>query len=117
MIGLSSSQKYWLYRPVTDMRKSFDALSGLVQNELKREVVSGEVFIFFNRLRNRVKVLVWDRNGLVIYYKRLEKGNFELPQSESGQCGVEIRWEVLVLILEGISLRSVVRRKRFCIEK
>lgn len=115
MIGFTSSQRYWLYKPVTDMRKSFDALSGLVQNEIHRELLSGEVFIFFNRPRNRMKLLVWDRSGLVIYYKRLEKGNFELPIREIDDCGVEIKWDELVMILEGIRLESVVRRKRYCL--
>ena len=60
-----------------------------------------------------MKLLVWDRSGFVIYYKRLEEGTFEMPASESEAAGIEIKWEELVLILEGISLTSVRRRKRF----
>lgn len=95
------------------MRKSFDGLCGLVTDGMQLDTLSGDVFIFINRTRNRLKLLVWDRSGFVIYYKRLEQGTFELPVREKEAAGIEIRWEELVLILEGISLESVRRRKRF----
>lgn len=60
-----------------------------------------------------MKLLVWDRTGYVIYYKRLEEGTFELPVAKENETGIEIRWEKLILILEGISLESVRQRKRF----
>jgi len=113
MISFTSSQRYFLYRSGTDMRKSFDGLCGLVSDAMSRNIFSGDVFIFINRTRNRVKLLVWDRSGFVIYYKRLEQGTFEIPGSKIEGAGIEIRWEELVLILEGISLESVRRRKRF----
>jgi transposase len=97
------------------MRKGFDGLSGLVRDELGSDPLSGDVFIFVNRKRNRMKLLVWDRSGFVVWYKRLESGTFELPESE-GKSYV-LSWDKLVMILEGIVLNSVVKRKRFSREK
>jgi transposase len=113
MISFSSSQRYFLCSVASDMRKSFDGLCALVNNTMGHNMFSGDVFIFINKPRNRVKLLVWDRSGFVIYYKRLEEGTFELPRPREGEKQAEIRWEELVLILEGISLESVRRRKRF----
>jgi transposase len=113
MISFTSSQRYYLHVGHTDMRKSFDGLCGLVSTGMNQNIFSGDVFIFINRPRNRMKLLVWDRSGFVIYYKRLEEGTFELPATQNAVAGIEIRWEELVLILEGISLESVKRRKRF----
>lgn len=99
------------------MRKGFDGLSGLVLSEMSGDPLSGDVFIFVNRRANRMKLLVWDRSGFVIWYKRLESGSFELPRARSGEHSVGISWQKLVLILEGVSLKSVVHRKRFSLEK
>lgn len=92
------------------MRKSFDGLTGLVRNDLKRNPVSGDVFIFFNRPRTHVKILFWERDGFALYYKRLEQGTFEVPSTESEG---EITAQMLSLILQGIILSSVKRKKRF----
>ncbi len=93
------------------MRKSFDGLSGLVRSGLKRDPLSGDVFIFLNRRRTHIKLLVWDRSGFVLYYKRLEKGTFELPVTEDGNH--QFNWQHLVLMLEGVSIKSVRYRKRY----
>ena len=116
MVSFSSGMRYYLWLEAVDMRKSFDGLQGIVTNEMKRQAVSGEVFIFMNRGRNQVKLLVWDTSGFVIYYKRLEQGRFELPQVLSPQRGTALRWSDLILILEGVSLGSVRWRKRFSLE-
>ncbi len=79
MLSLGSSTRYFLCREVVDFRKSFDGLSGVVRDSMRREVTSGEAFIFVNRRRDSVKILVWDRTGFVLWYKRLEAGTFELP--------------------------------------
>lgn len=113
MIGFTSSQRYFLYRGCTDMRKGFDGLCALVSAQMGRDLLSGDVFIFVNRGRNRVKLLVWDRTGFVVWYKRLEEGTFELPRFADGARDAELRWERLVMILEGISLGSVKERKRY----
>ncbi len=89
------------------MRKSFDGLQGLVVNGLGRTGLEGEVYIFFNGRRTQVKMLVWDRSGFVIYYKRLERGSFERYGSGA------IRWSDLQMLLEGIKIESVERGKRY----
>ena len=117
MMGFTSAQRYYLSREAADMRKSYDGLSGLVRQGLGRDPLSGEVFIFLNRRRTMIKVLVWDRSGFVIWSKRLERGTFELPRSMEAGASVALRWEELVMILEGVSLGSVQRRKRYSREK
>lgn len=95
------------------MRKGFDGLSGLVRDGLLKDPLSGDIFIFFNKRRNQVKLLVWERDGFSIYHKRLEQGSYELPSLPIGSSSVELRSDELMLILQGISLQSVRRRKRF----
>jgi transposase len=111
VINLSSQHRYYLYQGVTDMRKGFDSLSGLVRNEMAGNPMSGSVFIFLNSRRTHIKLLVWDTTGFVLYWKRLERGTFEIPPAESAKS--ELAWRNLVLILEGINLSSVSYRKRF----
>jgi len=113
MIVFHSTQRFFLYRNATDMRKSFDGLSGLVTNELQQPLTSGDVFIFLNKPRNSIKILVWDRSGFVIYYKRLEAGTFEMPSATGEAKSISLKWEELVLLLEGISLQNVQRKKRY----
>lgn len=95
------------------MRKGFNGLGGLVTNQLGHNPLSGDIFIFVNRNRTLVKILVWDQTGFAIWHKRLEQGTFELPQVEKSQTSIEITRQKLMLILEGISLKSVKNRKRF----
>lgn len=96
----------------TGMRKSFDGLQGIVTNNLNRNPLSGEVFIFINKRGDRIKLLVWDRNGFWLFYKRLEKGRFQrLCQAE--EKGLNISYETLVMLLEGLDLKSLKRRKRY----
>lgn len=93
------------------MRKGFNALSGLVRDHIRQELLSGDVFIFLNKRRDRVKLLVWDRNGFVVWYKVLEQGTFELPAAENAT--LEMSWTDIQLLLEGIEIKSVKRRKRY----
>lgn len=113
MIGIQASSRFFLYAKATDMRKSFDGLCGLVSNHLKRNPADGEVYVFLNRDRSMIKLLQWDRTGFSIYAKRLERGTFERPRSQHEQDSIQIKWDELMLILEGISLDSVRRRKRY----
>ncbi len=76
---------------------------------MKRDPTSGDVFVFINRRRTHIKLLVWDRSGFVLYYKRLEKGTFEAPEAE------RLSWPQLMLILEGVSLASARYRKRYAL--
>ena len=99
------------------MRKGFDGLSGLVTNKLGQNPLSGDIFIFINRTRMLIKILVWDQTGFAIWHKRLEQGTFEMPLIEKTQNSVEISRQKLMLILEGISLKSIQNRKRFSLQK
>lgn len=95
------------------MRKGFDGLSGLVRDTLHKDPLSGDVFIFFNKRRSQVKLLLWERDGFSMYHKRLERGTYELPSLKGASTSVELHSDELMLILQGISLKSVHRRKRF----
>lgn len=105
--------RIFLHTEAVDLRKSFDGLSGLVSQAFPREdLLSGHLFLFLNKRRDRIKILHWDADGLVIWYKRLEAGSFEVPATtETG--GVELRPAQLALILSGIDLQSARQRKRF----
>jgi len=106
----------WLYAGVADMRKSFDGLMGLIeQSGLTRrvEVLSGAWFVFRNRRGDRLKILYFDRDGLAIWYKRLERGRFQWPRIEGDRSAVTVEAGELRLILEGIDLESVRRRRRW----
>jgi len=78
-----TSRRYHLYRHATDMRKSFDELCGLVQGHMQQNPCNGDLYIFINKQRNRMKLLRWEPGSFVLFYKRLEKGTFELPQTSN----------------------------------
>lgn len=110
---MSASCKYYLYRSPTDMRKGFDSLCGIVTSELRMNVLSGSVFIFINKKRGQVKLLLWEGDGFAIYYKRLEKGTYELPATNDNTNNIAISNEALQYILQGVFLKSVRKRKRY----
>jgi transposase len=114
MLNLPANVRIYLCASPTDMRKSFDGLCGLVQTEFGRDVIDGHLFLFLNRRRDRVKLLYWDRDGLALWYKRLEAGTFETP-AFAGQPHVELDATELAMLLGGVSLANVRRRKRFAI--
>ena len=95
------------------MRKGFDSLSGIVISELKMDVLNGAVFIFINKKHNQVKLLLWEGDGFAIYYKRLEKGTYEIPAAGKNNCEFSISSEALQHILQGVSLKSIRKRKRY----
>jgi len=99
------------------MRKGFDALCGLVQQHMQTNVLRGGVFIFVNRKRNQIKLLTWEGDGLAIYYKRLEKGVYELPSIALNSTCATIDAVELQLILQGIVLNSVRKKKRFSLNR
>jgi transposase len=117
MFSLTERHRYFLYRSATDMRKGFDGLSGVVRNDLGMDPLSGDVFIFLNRRRTHMKLLVWEESGFVVYYKRLERGRFESPDMDETGRSMVISWRQLMLIIEGIELQSVRQRKRFSLPK
>ena len=113
MLHLHSSTIYYWYNGIADMRKGFDALCGIVQQHMQSNVLQGGVYIFVNRKRNQIKLLTWEGDGLAIYYKRLEKGVYELPEITSDNTSAAIDALQLQLILQGIVLKSVQKKKRF----
>jgi transposase len=116
---LSAAVRVFFCTHPTDMRKSFDALQGMVRDHLGQDPLSGHLFLFLNRRRDRVKLLLWDRDGLVIWYKRLEAGTFQQLDSaacagpRSGEAGIELSATELALLLTGVDLASARRRKRY----
>jgi transposase len=112
MILLPSAVRIFLCMRPTDLRKSFDGLTGLVQECFGQDPLTGHLFLFVNRRRDRIKILYFDRDGLAIWYKRLEAGSFEMP-STAELDGVELQPAQLAMILSGIDLRSARQRKRF----
>ncbi len=112
MIMLPSTVRIFLCTRPTDMRKSFDGLTGLVQECFNQDLLTGHLFLFVNRRRDRIKLLHFDRDGLVIWYKRLEAGSFEMP-STAEPDGIELQPAQLAMILSGIDLKSARQRRRF----
>lgn len=129
MLSISRTTRVFLATAPTDMRKGFDGLFALVENVIQEDPFSGHLFVFRNRRRDRLKVLWWDRDGLAIFYKRLESGSYQFPMDASvkvsvvksavsntdgaGAARCEIQSDELALLLEGIDLGSVKRRQRY----
>ena len=127
MLSLPPSVRIFICTKPTDMRRSFDGLVAMVEEFVREDPFSGHLFLFRNRRRDRVKVLWWDRDGLCIVYKRLEEGTYELPsdghlkpadaESSEDSAAAPARWEIhadkLAMLLGGIDLKSVRRRKRY----
>ncbi len=109
---LSAAVRVFLCTRPTDLRKGFDGLSGLVQECFSQDLLTGHLFLFLNRRRDRIKILYFDRDGLAIWYKRLEAGSFQLPDA-GRQDGIELSPAQLAMILSGIDLNSARQRKRF----
>ena len=110
---MTTENTFHLYSHPTDMRKSFDALSGLVRNNLGNNPTSGAIFIFINRRRDKIKLLHWQGSGYLLYYKRLEKGTFELPRYDASVGSITLSYSQLVMIIEGLSIKNLQKRMRY----
>jgi transposase len=115
MLSISPGIRIYLASEPTDMRRGFNGLQGQVSGVLQQDPLSGHLFLFVNRRRDKLKVLYWDLDGLAIWYKRLESGTFQLPALQPDQTHVEIRSDELLMLLRGIDLSSK-RRKRYSLE-
>lgn len=113
MLTLAPTVRIWFATEPADMRMSFRGLTGLVRQRLSEDPTSGYLFCFVNRRRTMMKLLLFDRSGAWIFHRRLARGTFELPNVEAGITRVRLEPTVLALILEGIDLASVTRRKRY----
>ena len=112
MFHLHDKLKYFLYPAPVDMRKSFYTLSGIVTSLMKRDVQSGEVFIFVNRRLTTMKILHLEHGGLVIYHKKLESGVFKLPAFDESLTSHAIGWYDLMMIVKNVKPRKRVLKRR-----
>jgi transposase len=113
MLSLSPTLRIFLCTEDADLRKSFDGLAQMVREFLGGDPLSGHLFVFRNKRRDRIKLLYWDGDGLAIWYKRLEQGTFRFPAPAGDGQGVEIRAADLAMILDGVDLASVKRQPRY----
>lgn len=113
MLMLPPSVRIYLATEPVDCRKSFDGLAAMTRSVLRQDPLSGHLFVFCNKRRDQVRILVWDRNGFALWSKRLERGVFKLPEPRAGDSHVEVEAGQLGLILEGIDLTGARRRRRW----
>jgi len=121
VIGLPSLQmldgapgpRIWLAAEATDMRCGFDRLAERVQSVIGEDPLSGHLFLFRSRNGNRLKILTWDRDGYVLWYKRLETGVFKLPRMAPGSRSIELRASELAMLLDGIDMAKLKRVPRY----
>ncbi len=113
MFGLTTATRVFVATGATDMRIGFDGLFGLVRDTLGEDPLSGHLFVFANRDRTRIKILVWDGSGLWVCAKRLERGRFAWPQAGEECKRIPMRGEELTMLLSGIDLRQTKARKWF----
>ena len=113
MLSVPANVRVYLCTTATDMRKGFDGLHTLVLQVFRRDPLDGHLFLFVNRRRDRMKMLWWDRDGMALFYKRLEAGTYQLPTTSDNSEGVEIDATDLAMLLTGIDIKSAKRRKRY----
>ena len=115
MLSWPPTVRIFLCSDATDMRKGFDSLAHLVESSLTLDPMSGHLFVFRSRRGDRIKILYWDRDGLALWYKRLEKGCFRFPAATTTDVskGMEVKAADLMMILDGIDLSSVRRQRRY----
>lgn len=113
MLSIPGTVKIFLCLTPTDMRKSIDGLAGLASNVLRQDPLSGHLFAFISKRRDRVKLLYFDGDGYALWYKRLEQGVFHLPAAQADQTSLTLSAADLSLLLSGVDLASVRRSKRY----
>ncbi len=113
MLHLPSTIKYYLYHLPGNMRKGFDSLSCIVSSQMNQQVLDGSIFIFLNRNRTHIKLLLWEGDGFALYYKRLEQGTYELPLGDVNTVSMNITHQQLQFMLQGVALQKIEYRKRY----
>ena len=114
MLNISPSIRIFVHALPTDMRKSFDGLCAIVAQAFEKDVLHGDYFVFLNRARNRCKILYWDRDGLVVWAKRLERGCFQMPRDRDADVlAIEVDSVTLTMMIGGVDLDTAKRRKRY----
>jgi len=117
VLSLSPAIQVFMAIEPVDLRKGFDGLSAAVQTVFDRNVLDGHLFLFLNRRRDRIKLLWWDRDGLALFYKRLERGTYEVPRHAPGDKQLRLDATQLSLLLSGVQLNSVKHRRRYTLTK
>jgi len=118
MLSLALPSRVFLCTTPTDMRKSFDTLAYLVQQQLGQDPLSGDLFVFRSKRGDRLKLLFWDEDGYVLFYKRLEEGTFVLPAADAarppvGDHGLRLRPAELAMLLDGLDVSHARRQPRY----
>ena len=114
MLSLSPAIRIFVHALPTDMRKHFNGLSAIVTHSFGMDVLRGDYFVFVNRSRDRCKILYWDRDGLVVWAKRLERGRFQIPGGgDATSLAIEVDAVTLAMMIGGVDLETAKRRKRY----
>ena len=113
MFSLTRDNEYFFFNQSTDMRMSFDSLSGLIRNQFQMNPLNGQVFLFMNKRRNQIKLLQWQLGGFMIYYKKLEKGTFSFSPENNINATYSLKWTDLVMAFEGVRYKEISRQSRF----
>ena len=113
MLTLPPSVRIYLATELVDLRKGFEGLSAIVRGQWSMDLFAGHLFVFLGRRRDRCKILFWDRGGLVIYFKRLEKGSFRLPRRTADGKSVEMDATELAMLLDGLDFGAVKKPARW----
>jgi len=116
MLSLNANTKIFFSVTPADMRKGFNGLQGLVIGTLQQDPLSGHLFLFLNRRKDRLKIIYWDGDGLAIWYKRLESGTFELPKVSRDETHVVMTHKQLTMFLGGFNWQAAKARKRFSLD-
>lgn len=112
MLSLPAQVAVFAYTQPVDFRKQHDGLYAIVKKELGRDPLDGSLFLFFNRRHDRIKLLIWDRNGFWLFYKRLEQGTFERLRGDASQS-IQMTRAELSMLLDGIDLKKARSRRNF----
>lgn len=117
MLGLGTEHRYYYHMTPVDMRKGFNGLSGLIYEHAKQGDERSVVYAFINKQKNKLKLLHWRPGGFVLYYKRLEKGVFELPKYDLEDSLINLSYTQMILILDGISIINNPKKERYELPK
>ena len=112
MLGLPHGTKIYFCSQAVDFRKGFNGLSGIIESVFEMNVLDGHLFLFVNRRGDRIKALWWEPGGLILWYKRLERGTFEMPRAAEGQSHVTIDATQLAMLIGGVPLASASKRRK-----
>jgi transposase len=113
MLGLGTEHRYYYYSDAVDMRKGFNGLCGIVQEHMDQHKGSPLVYAFINKRKDKMKLLQWRVGGFVIYYKRLEKGVFELPKYDVKDVLIMLTYTEMIMVMDGISIINTHKKERY----